>query len=111
MRVAALMVSLLAASSASAADPALVTRMAHLASHYHEDPARLDAGRAELEAAVVAEPSVPVLVSLAQISYIWGDVRRRRATTSSRPTSAAVRSPTLRSSAIPRTPMPASGAP
>ena len=77
MRMAALMVGLLVASSASAADPALVTRMAQLASHYHEDPARLDAGRAELEAAAAAEPSVPVLVSLAQISYIWGDVRAK----------------------------------
>jgi tetratricopeptide (TPR) repeat protein len=76
MRITTLVLGLLA-STAFAADPALVTRMAHLAIHYDEGPARLDAGRAELEAAVAAEPSVPVLVSLAQISYIWGDVRAK----------------------------------
>jgi hypothetical protein len=75
MRITTLVLGLLVASPAFAADPALVTRMAHLAIHYDEGPARLDAGRAELEAAVAAEPSVPVLVSLAQISYVWGDVR------------------------------------
>ena len=77
MRAAPLLAGLLVASAAFAADPALVTRMAHLATHYHEDPARLDAGRAELEAAVAAEPSVPVMVTLAQITYIWGDVRAK----------------------------------
>ena len=60
---------------ADAADPGLLTRMNYLATHYHEDPARLDAGRAELEKAVAAEPSVPALAMLARITYIWGDVR------------------------------------
>jgi tetratricopeptide (TPR) repeat protein len=77
VRVAALLLGLIVAAPALGADPALVKRMAHLATHYHEDPARLDAGRAELEAAVTAEPSVPLLVSLAQITYIWGDVRAK----------------------------------
>jgi tetratricopeptide (TPR) repeat protein len=49
--------------------------MAHLASHYHEGVDRLDGGRAELEAAARARPTVPVLVALARISYVWGDVR------------------------------------
>lgn len=49
--------------------------MERLTTHYHEDPAQLDAARAELEAAVAAEPSVALLVMLAQISYLWGDVR------------------------------------
>jgi len=60
---------------ARAADAELVPRMQRLTTHYHEDPARLDAGRAELEAAVKSQPSVAVLVMLAQISYVWGDIR------------------------------------
>jgi tetratricopeptide (TPR) repeat protein len=62
-------------ASASAADAGLLPRMERLTTHYHEDPARLDAARAELEAAVAAQPSVALLVMLAQISYLWGDVR------------------------------------
>ena len=71
------MLSLLVAwpASASAADAELVARMRRLTTHYHEDPARLDAGRAELEAAVASQPSVALLVMLAQISYVWGDIR------------------------------------
>jgi hypothetical protein len=60
---------------ASAADAGLLARMERLTTHYHEDPARLDAGRAELEAAVKSQPSVALLAMLAQISYIWGDIR------------------------------------
>ena len=60
---------------ASAVDAGLLPRMERLTTHYHEDPARLDAGRAELEAAVKSQPSVAVLVMLAQISYVWGDIR------------------------------------
>src|SRR5262245_3837294 len=58
-----------------AADAELIPRMQRLATHYHEDPARLDAGRDELEAAVKSQPSVALLVMLAQISYVWGDIR------------------------------------
>jgi tetratricopeptide (TPR) repeat protein len=75
---AGLLLSLLAVgpAPASAADEAgLAPRMERLTTHYHEDPARLDAARAELEAAVAAQPSVALLVMLAQISYLWGDVR------------------------------------
>ncbi len=74
---AALLLGLLVVwpASASAADPGLLPRMERLSTHYHEDPARLDAGRAELEAAVAAQPSAALLVMLAQISYVWGDIR------------------------------------
>jgi tetratricopeptide (TPR) repeat protein len=74
---AGLLLSLLAISPApaGAADTGLLPRMERLTTHYHEDPARLDAARAELEAAVASQPSVALLVMLAQISYLWGDVR------------------------------------
>jgi len=74
---AGLLVSLLAVwpAPAGAADAGLQSRIERLTTHYHEDPARLDAGRAELEAAAASEPSVALLVMLAQISYVWGDIR------------------------------------
>jgi tetratricopeptide (TPR) repeat protein len=74
---AGLLLSLLVVwpASASAADAGLLLRMERLSTHYHEDPVRLDAGRAELEAAVAAQPTVALLVMLAQISYVWGDIR------------------------------------
>lgn len=75
---AGLLLSLLAvwpAPANAAADAGLRSRMERLTTHYHEDPTRLDAARAELEAAVTAQPSVALLVMLAQISYLWGDIR------------------------------------
>src|SRR5499426_1443281 len=60
---------------ARAADAGLLPRMERLLTHYHEDPARLDAARTELEATVASQPSVTILVMLAQISYVWGDIR------------------------------------
>lgn len=60
---------------ASAADTGLLPRMERLLTHYHEDQSRLDAGRVELETAVASQPSVPLLVMLAHISYVWGDIR------------------------------------
>ena len=52
---------------ARAADAELLPRMERLLTHYHEDPARLDAARTELEAAVASQPSVALLVMLAQV--------------------------------------------
>ena len=76
-RCAGLLLSLLVAwpASVSAAEAELLARMQRLTTHYHEDPTRLDAGRAELEVAVASQPSVALLVMLAQISYVWGDIR------------------------------------
>jgi len=62
-------------TAGAGADTDLVARMERLASHYHRGDSQLDAGRAELEAAAKAQPSVRVLVALARISYVWGDVR------------------------------------
>jgi predicted Zn-dependent protease len=74
---AGLLVSLLAVwpAPAGAADAGLLSRIERLTTHYHEDPTRLDAARAELEAAAASGPSVALLVMLAQISHVWGDVR------------------------------------
>src|SRR4029450_13313444 len=72
---AGLLVSLLVVcpAPASAADAGLPQRMGTPATHSPEGPARLEAGRPALEAAVASQPSVGLLVILAQISYVWGD--------------------------------------
>lgn len=46
-----------------------------LHAHYHTDPARLDVVRAGLEMAVQVDPRLENLLALAQVSFIWGDVR------------------------------------
>jgi tetratricopeptide (TPR) repeat protein len=57
------------------ADDAVLGRMAHLATHYHEDVSRLDAGVKELERLVAAEPTPAALAMLARITYIWAGAR------------------------------------
>src|SRR5687768_5126220 len=63
------------ALTAAWADDGVLRRMAHLATHYHEDVTRLDDGRKELERLVAAEPTPPALAMLAQITYIWAGAR------------------------------------
>jgi tetratricopeptide repeat protein len=53
----------------------LVAELREVSTHYHENPARLDAIRDGLERAVSADAGVANLVALAQVSFIWGDVR------------------------------------
>ena len=47
------------------------------ATRYHEDPPSIDRMRAELTQAVAADPSVDNLVALAEVCFIWGDVRAK----------------------------------
>ena len=49
------------------------------ATRYHEDPPSIDRMRAELTQAVTADPSVDNLVALAEVCFIWGDVRAKTA--------------------------------
>jgi len=46
-----------------------------VSTRYHQDPSRLDAIRAGLEEALRSGEDVETLVALAQVSFIWGDVR------------------------------------
>jgi tetratricopeptide (TPR) repeat protein len=68
-------VCVLAVPPAAWSDDGLLARMAHLTTHYHEDAGRLDAGVKELERSVAGDPSPPALAMLAQITYLWADVR------------------------------------
>ena len=47
------------------------------ATRYHEDPPSIDRMRAELTQAVTADPSVDNLVALAEVCFIWGDIRAK----------------------------------
>jgi tetratricopeptide (TPR) repeat protein len=49
------------------------------ATRYHEDLPSVDRMRAELTQAVTADPSVDNLVALAEVCFIWGDVRAKTA--------------------------------
>ena len=57
------------------ADPALLARVERIAAQYHEDPKALDPLRDELTRAAEREPRVDLLIALARVSFIWGDVR------------------------------------
>lgn len=55
----------------------LVTELMVVATRYHEDPSRLDRIRDGLEVAIRTDSHVANYVALAQVSFIWGDVRAK----------------------------------
>jgi tetratricopeptide (TPR) repeat protein len=68
---------LLMAAVPAAAQSPLVNELRRVSVRYHEDPSRLDALREGLEQAAAADPRPEHLVALAQIEFIWADVRAR----------------------------------
>ena len=74
--IAALLLWSLAVADAAAQSP-LVAELRQVSVRYHEDPARLDVLREGLQRDAAVDPRVENLVALAQISFIWGDVRAR----------------------------------
>jgi tetratricopeptide (TPR) repeat protein len=71
-----LMLSAVAASPAVAAEEALTAAHA-LLSAWHEDPARIDQARAQLEAAVTTDPTPETLTELSRVWFLTGDFRAR----------------------------------
>lgn len=67
---------LLALTDARAQSP-LVVELETVATHYHEDPSRLDRLRDGLEQAVKTDAHVQNLVALARVCFIWGDIRAK----------------------------------
>jgi tetratricopeptide (TPR) repeat protein len=53
----------------------LVAEVRAFSKRYHEDLSRLDAVRRGLEEAAKQEPDLETLMALAQVSFIWGDIR------------------------------------
>ncbi len=72
----AAIVVLLACSTLWAGSP-FVEELRTVSKRYHLDPSRLDAIRAGLEEALRSGEEVETLVALAQLCFIWGDVRAR----------------------------------
>ncbi|HJR05517.1 MAG TPA: tetratricopeptide repeat protein, partial [Methylomirabilota bacterium] len=75
MRAAAAIVMLLSAAGAAGAQSPLAAEVRGLTARYHENPARIDALRPLVAQAVQADPSVDNLLALAQIAFLYGDVR------------------------------------
>jgi tetratricopeptide (TPR) repeat protein len=72
----AMLVALTGAAPASASGPSpFVEGLKTLHAHYHEDPTRLDVVRQGLLEAAQADPRLEHLLALAQVSFVWGDVR------------------------------------
>jgi tetratricopeptide (TPR) repeat protein len=59
------------------AQSAVAAQVRAFATRYHEDPARIDSARAELTEVVKGAPHVDDLIALAQVCFIWGDIRAR----------------------------------
>jgi tetratricopeptide (TPR) repeat protein len=76
MRPAAI-VMLLWAAGAACAQSSLAAEVRALAARYHESPARIDALRVLVAPVAQAAPRVDNLLALAQIAFLYGDVRAR----------------------------------
>ncbi len=70
-----ILVMLLAPALPADGESPLVADLATFFNRYHEHPPHLDALRVGLERAVEADPDLPNLVALAQVCFLWGDVR------------------------------------
>jgi len=73
--IAAVLV-LLAAPTTRAQSP-LVAEVRSAAARYHEDPSRIDTLRAGLADAVKTDSHVDNFIALAQVCFVWGDVRAK----------------------------------
>lgn len=74
--LAAVLIIAFSAAPAWAQSP-LVAEVRAWATRYHEDPPRIDTLRVGLAEAVKADPNVDTLIALAQVCFIWGDIRAR----------------------------------
>lgn len=78
MRAAAAIVMLLSAAGAAGAQSPLAAEVRALADRYHERPARIDTLRPLVTQAAQADPHVDNLLAVAQIAFLYGDVRALR---------------------------------
>ena len=78
MRAAAAIVMLLGAAGAAGAQSPLAAEVRALADRYHERPARIDTLRPLVTQAAQADPHADNLLAVAQIAFLYGDVRALR---------------------------------
>ncbi len=69
------MAAVLLATGATWARSPFAIELETFSKRYHEDPARLDTIRGSLGQALVTDARPEVLIALAQVCFIWGDVR------------------------------------
>jgi tetratricopeptide (TPR) repeat protein len=67
--------ALLAATGMAWAGSPLVGELKALSTRYHEDPQKIDRLKAALERAAETDPDIDTLLALAQVCFIYGDVR------------------------------------
>ena len=79
MRVALAAFLLVVLAGAGEAQSPRAGQVRAWATRYHEDLPSIDRMRAELTQAVAADPSVDNLVALAEVCFIWGEVRAKTA--------------------------------
>ena len=73
--LAASLALLTAVATAWAGSPPLVGELQALSTRYHENPKKIDQLKAALEKAAEADPDFDTLLALAQVCFIYGDVR------------------------------------
>jgi hypothetical protein len=77
LAAAALAAVALASPGPGLARSSVVDEVQAWAKRYHQDPPRLDSLRARMAAAAKSDPDPENLMALAQIAFIWGDIRGR----------------------------------
>lgn len=77
MRIVLPAILIVVAATAAAAQSPLAAEVHAWATRYHENPARIDQARVELARVVKVDPHVEDLIALAEVCFIWGDIRAR----------------------------------
>src|SRR5687767_1790310 len=77
MRAAVVAMILIVSAAAAGAQSSRAAELRAWAARYHEDPPSVDRMRTALTQAVATDPSVDNLVALAEVCFIWGDVRAK----------------------------------
>jgi len=75
MRVLVALLALFAAAGTAWAGSPLVSELQTFATHYHENPQKLDELKAGLEKAALADPDVETLLALSWACFLYGDLR------------------------------------
>jgi len=75
MRVLVALLALFAAAGTAWAGSPLVSELQTFATHYHENPQKLDELKAGLEKAALADPDVEPLLALSWACFLYGDLR------------------------------------
>ncbi len=77
MRILVLALAVLLGAATAWAQSPLVAEVRTWSTRYHENPPRIDQMRAALAEAVKTDSHVDNLIALAQVCFIWGDIRAK----------------------------------